>query len=218
MRNCASGNLEILRCAIAHRSSMLAHRPGMTNRKKPAVIRDGRLFFGVQKFLRPLRHATLTELFWSEEALGTPLADDLGGHPADSGAGEPDGAGGAGGQVENPAADEWAAVIDGHDHTAVAMGHPQLGAEWQRAVGAGHGALVEALARGGLAAGFVAVIGGHARETASGAGRRGDRRVGVAPGGPGSGPRGIAGDVVMAIAVMVVAVGFGRGLSGAATD
>src|SRR5260221_8189178 len=30
MRNCASGNLEILRCAIAHHSSMLSHRPGMT--------------------------------------------------------------------------------------------------------------------------------------------------------------------------------------------
>jgi len=28
--------------------------------KKPAVICDGRLFFGVQEVLRPLRDATLT--------------------------------------------------------------------------------------------------------------------------------------------------------------
>src|ERR1700682_6405909 len=36
MRACASGNLEILRCAIAHRSSML--RPGMTGWTKPTSI------------------------------------------------------------------------------------------------------------------------------------------------------------------------------------
>src|SRR4051794_31577351 len=30
MRNCASGNLDILRSAIAHRRSMLPHRPEMT--------------------------------------------------------------------------------------------------------------------------------------------------------------------------------------------
>src|SRR5690348_12270710 len=30
MRNCASGILEVLGCAIAHDSSMLSHRPGMT--------------------------------------------------------------------------------------------------------------------------------------------------------------------------------------------
>jgi hypothetical protein len=35
---------------------------GLAPQKKPAVIGDGRLFFGAQKFLRPLRHATLTEL------------------------------------------------------------------------------------------------------------------------------------------------------------
>jgi hypothetical protein len=35
-------------------------RPGMTLRKKPAVMGDGRLFSGAQKVLRPLRHATLT--------------------------------------------------------------------------------------------------------------------------------------------------------------
>src|SRR5580698_4962331 len=126
----------------------------MTSPKKACRQLRRQAFLRRAEILRPLRHATLTELFWSEEALGTPLADDLGGHPADAGAGKPDGAGGAGGQVENPAADERATVIDGHDHTAVAMGHPQLGAERQRAVGAGHGALVEALARCGLAAGF----------------------------------------------------------------
>jgi hypothetical protein len=29
-------------------------------KKKPAVIYDGRLFFGAQQLLRPIRHATLT--------------------------------------------------------------------------------------------------------------------------------------------------------------
>src|SRR4030088_3683429 len=61
------------------------------------------------------------------------------------------------------------------------MGHPEFGAEPQAAVGRGHGAGVHPLARGGVVAGFVAVIGSYSREAASGAQRRGDRGVGVAP-------------------------------------
>ena len=65
-----------------------------------------------------------------------PEVNDLGGDAADAGAGQADRARRAGREVENPAADERAAVIDGDDDAAAAMGHPQLGAERQRAVGA----------------------------------------------------------------------------------
>ena len=54
--------------------------------------------------------------------------------------------------------------IDRDDDAAVADGSPELGAERQRAVGRGHGVLVEALTGGGLAAGFIAVRGGLSRE------------------------------------------------------
>src|SRR5438270_9074956 len=90
------------------------------------------------------------------------LRNDLGGDAADAGAGEADGAGGTGGEAEHPAAHEWATVIDGDDDARAAMGDAQLGAERQRTVRRGHGVLVEALARRGLAAGLVAVEGGHA--------------------------------------------------------
>ena len=86
---------------------------------------------------------------------GTPSGNDLGGDAADAGAGQADGAGSAGGQVEHAAADERATVIDGHDDALAVMGHAQPGAERQRAVGTGHGALIETLARGGPAAGLV---------------------------------------------------------------
>src|SRR5258708_6610056 len=82
--------------------------------------------------------------------------------PAAAGAGEPHGAGCTRRQVEHAAADEGAAVVDGDNDAAAAMGDLEPGAERQRAVGAGHCVLVEARAGGGLAAGFVAVIGGHA--------------------------------------------------------
>ena len=68
----------------------------------------------------------------------------------------------------------------GDDDALAAMGHPQLGAERQRAVGCGHGVLVEALTGSGLAAGFIAVEGGHSREAATGP-MRADRGIGVAP-------------------------------------
>ena len=61
-------------------------------------------------------------------------------------------------QIENPATDERAAVVDGDDDALATMGHPELGAERQRAVGRGHGVLVEALTGGGPAAGLVTVV------------------------------------------------------------
>src|SRR6266481_655702 len=97
------------------------------------------------------------------------LRDDLCSDAANAGTGQADRAGGARGQVKHPAADERAAVVDGDDDAAAAMGHPELGAEWQRAVGGREGTLIETLARGGLAAGFVAVKGSHPREAVSGA-------------------------------------------------
>ena len=66
----------------------------------------------------------------------TRLGDDLGGDAADAGAGEADGARSARREVEDAAANERAAVIDGDDDAAAAMGDPQLGAERQRAVAA----------------------------------------------------------------------------------
>ena len=84
---------------------------------------------------------------------------------------------------------------------------------------AGHGVLIEALARGGLAAGFVAVKGGHPREAASGARRRGDRGIGVAPGTRRKRRRvaGVMGMMVVAVMMMVMP-GFGRGFGDAPTD
>src|ERR1700749_4683114 len=84
---------------------------------------------------------------------------DLGDDAADAGAGEADRAGSARRQVEHAASNERAAVVDGDDDTAVTMSDLQLGAEGQSAVGRSHGVLVKALARGGLAAGLVAIKG-----------------------------------------------------------
>src|SRR6266436_8696539 len=97
------------------------------------------------------------------------LRDDLCSDAANAGTGQADRAGGARGQVKHPAADERAAVVDGDDDAAAAMGHPELGTERQRTVGGREGTLIETLARGGLAAGFVAVKGSHPREAVSGA-------------------------------------------------
>src|SRR5437879_12608402 len=96
-----------------------------------------------------------------EEASSALWLHDLCGDAADAGAGQADDPGRGGRKVEHPAADEGAPVIDGDDHAAAAMAYPELGAERQGAVGRGQGGLIEALARGGLAAGFVAVRGTH---------------------------------------------------------
>ena len=122
---------------------------------------------------------------------------------ADAGAGQADGAGGAGGEVEHAAADERATVVDGDDDAAAAMGNPEPGAERQAAMRRGHGVLVEARARRGLAAGFIAVKRGHAGEAVAAA----DRGVGVAPGRA----RG-----VMSVAMMPVR--FGRSLGDAPSE
>src|SRR5204862_4596 len=83
------------------------------------------------------------------------LQDDFRRDATDTATGEANGAGGPGREVEHPAADERATVVDGDDDALAAMGDAQLGAERQRAVRRGHGVLVEALARGGLAARLV---------------------------------------------------------------
>src|SRR6185369_16667087 len=85
----------------------------------------------------------------------------LGDDAADTCAGQADGAGCARRQVKHAAVDEGATVVDGNDHAAVTMGDLELGAERQGPVGSGHGVLVEALTGGGLAAGLIAIIGGH---------------------------------------------------------
>jgi hypothetical protein len=92
-------------------------------------------------------------------------SNDFGGDAAD--AAQAENAGGTLGQVQNPAAHEWTAIVDRDDDAAVAMADPKFGAEWQRAVGAGHGILVEMLAGGGPAAGFIAVIRRDAGEAAT---------------------------------------------------
>ena len=79
---------------------------------------------------------------------------------ADAGAGQADGTGSTRGQVEDTSPDEGTTVIDRDDDALATMGHPELGAERQRAVGRGHGVLIEALTGGGPAAGFIAVVGG----------------------------------------------------------
>src|SRR6266702_4832222 len=172
MCNCTSGN------------------DGRWVNKKPAVFTTAGHFSACSKFRKPYsKHSTHTQLDGTGRAFERPMrsGDDLGNPPADAGAGQADHAGRTGGQVEHTATDERAAVVDGDDDTAITMGHPELGAERQAAVGRGHGAGVHALAGGGPAAGFVAVIGGHAREATSG--RRGDRGIGVKPGtaGPADG-------------------------------
>src|SRR5947209_5673592 len=101
--------------------------------------------------------------------------DDLGGDVADASAGQPDRSRRPRGEVEHPAANERAAVVDGDDNAAAAMGDPELGAEWQAAVSRGHGFLVEALAGGSLATGLVAVERGDAREAPPRACGRADR-------------------------------------------
>src|SRR3954468_22500963 len=141
----------------------------MTSTKKPAVISDGRLLRLAGSSRRP---------DWTQRLLKLGSGNDLGGNAADAGAGQADGAGGAGRQVEHAAADEGATVVDGDDDATAAMGHPQSGAERQTAVSRGHGVLVEPLARSSLAAGFIAVKRSHAGEAVTAA----DRRVGVTPG------------------------------------
>ena len=96
----------------------------------------------------------------------------------DTAAGEPYRAGSALRQIEHTTLDERAAVIYGDDDAAAAMGDLEPGTERQGPVCGSHSFLIEALARGGLAARLVAVELGLARKAAAGA----DRGIGVAPG------------------------------------
>src|SRR5207302_5631930 len=123
--------------------------PGMTGEQKglPSFVTAG--LFGAREIPRPLRDATLTETVGSKAAPDDALGDDLGGDAADTGTGQADRAGSARGQVEHAATDERATIIDGNDDAAAAMGHPQLGAEGQGAVGRRQGILVETLTGGG---------------------------------------------------------------------
>jgi len=131
---------------------------------------------------------------------------------ADAGAGQPDGAGSTLGEVEYASPDEGATVIDRDDDALAAMGHPELGAERQRAVGCGHGVLVEALAGGGPATGFTAVKRRLAGEAAPGA-LGADRGIGVQP--VAAGRLGFAGGVMMVV-VMTMMPGLGGSLGDAA--
>src|SRR5437763_3670069 len=158
-----------------------------------------------------LRNATLTRSEERRRRAISASGDDLGGDTTNAGTGQADGAGGTRGQIEDAATDERAAVIDGDDDALAAMGDAQPGAERQRAVGRGHGALVEALAGSGPAAGFIAVEGGHSREAVAGAGA--DRGVGIAPIATGG-----LGDMVGVVVMTIVMPGFGRSFGDAAAD
>src|SRR5262245_24056877 len=149
----------------------------------------------------------------TETASGAPSGDDFGCDPAHAGAGQADGARGAGGEVEHAAADEWATIIDGDNDAAATMADTELGAERQTTVGRGHCVLVETLAGRGAAAGLVAVKGSHSREGVA-TGRRSDRGISVTPGrtlGPGM-------MVVVMTVMMMVVPGFRGSFGDTATD
>src|SRR5437899_1440806 len=154
-----------------------------------------------------LRNATLTESDGPENGASPLLGNDFGGDVADAGAGQADGTGRTRGKVEDAPLDEGTTVVDRDDDALAAMGHPELGAERQRAVGCGHGVLVEALTGCGPAAGFTAVKRGLAGEAAPGA-LGADRGIGVQP--VAAGCRGFAG--VMVVVVMAMMPGFGGSL------
>jgi len=57
--------------------------------------------------------------------------DDLGDDAANAGAGKAYRAGSGGGEIQNPAANERPAVIDGDDNATAGVGHAEAGAERQ---------------------------------------------------------------------------------------
>ena len=124
--------------------------------------------------------------------------------------GQADGACRALGEIEHAAANEGATIVDRHDDAAAAMGDAELGAERQRAMSCGHGVLVEALARRGAGAGFIAVIGGDAGEGTAGA----HRCIGVQPGIL----LGVMLVMMVMLLVMAVMPGFGGRLAEAAAE
>src|SRR5262245_22948398 len=123
-------------------------------------------FLGTQK--PSAAYATLPELGRNRRRVGVrEVLENLGGDGADAGRRQANCTRGAGGEVEHASLDEGTTVVDGDDDTAAPVGDAQLGAERQRAVGRRHVVLVEALARGGLAAGLIAVERGDTREAAA---------------------------------------------------
>src|SRR6266487_26788 len=169
--------------------------PGEGKQKRPAVICDGRPLLP-RKSSATVYATQRLLIWWTGKRRGArALRDDLGGDVADAGAGQADGTGSARGEVEHASLDEGATVVDRHHDALAAMGHPELGSERQRAVGRGHGVLVEALSGGGLAAGFIAVKGGLSREA-----RRADRGIGVHP---------IARGLMGVVGMVAVMPGFG---------
>jgi len=129
-----------------------------------------------------LRYATHTELGVDSETelVGVREAlHDLGSDVADARGRQADGARGALGKVEHASLDEGSAVIDRDDDAAAPVGDAQLGSERQRTVRSRHVVLIEALARGSLAAGLIAIERGDARKAAGA--RRRDGGIGVLP-------------------------------------
>src|SRR5262245_20826597 len=154
--------------------------------KKPAVICDDRLSSARRNRLR--LYATQRLPSWGRNrktvVVGVrEVLENLGGDMADAGRRQADRTRGAGGEVEHASLDEGTTVVDGDDDTAALVGDAQLGAERQRTVSRRHVVLIEALARGSLAAGLIAVGRSDAREAA--AARRRDGRLGVLPAGAG---------------------------------
>src|SRR6185312_15923826 len=138
---------------------------GERRHKKARRHSRRRVLLGAQRRLAPFWTRYFPDFY--EEALVCVCEPGISAHDfardlAETG--DPEHAGGTGGEIEHPAANERAAVVDGDDDGAAAMAHAQLGAERQRTVGAGHGVLVETLARGGLAAGLITVKRGNTGE------------------------------------------------------
>src|SRR3954454_10096092 len=111
---CANGSPPGRRPKAIASSRSTSTRRAFCNKKKPAVIGDGRLSLSAQNFLRLYATQRLLNFFVSENGAGwRPRGlHDLGGDVADAGGSQPDRAGRAGGEVEHASLDEGATVID----------------------------------------------------------------------------------------------------------
>src|SRR5215472_1095488 len=152
----------------------LSLRSTVSKKSPPSFATAGS--FGARGSPAPVLDAIPARSVWKKKA--ETLRDDLCGHLTEAFDAQRTGCGGR--EIEHTATHIRTAIVDRDDDAAVAMGHAQFGAERQRTMGAGHGVLIEPLARGGLAAGLVAVEGGNAGEAVSAGGLR--HRIGIAPG------------------------------------
>src|SRR3984885_12512182 len=104
----------------AHSRDPLARNDGWEivkfQRKKPAVICDGRPVSACSKFCGRYATQRLLDLTYQKAFRSPKRSQDLGDDAADAGAGDSNGARRSGRQIENPAADERSPVIDGDDH------------------------------------------------------------------------------------------------------